>query len=89
MRASPETTTALALALLACDETTVNVKAVTPPWSTPGLYRMKPKDLANSLVYTLPDAPTTVTNGQMPPLATHQVDATGVGHVQAWIEGLP
>jgi hypothetical protein len=69
--------------------TAVNVKAVTPPWSTQGLYRIKPGDLTNSLVATLPNTRTTILNGQMPPIVTHQIDDAGVGTIQSWVQALP
>ncbi len=54
----------------------------------PTLYRLDPNDAAASSVYYRMDhrdADDALVSVQMPPLATHSVDATGVAAIAAWI----
>ena len=70
--------------------TAMNVPAVTPPYPAMNLYRIRGGDIARSLLVTLPETRTNPpTNGQMPPIVTHQVDTLGVLYTKTWILALP
>lgn len=68
-------------------KTTYDVEAAIPGG---GYQRIAPGNVANSAVHWLAShRDATDPNGQMPPIATHQIDTQGVASVAAWIDALP
>ncbi len=68
-------------------QTTYDVEAAIPGG---GYQRIAPGNVANSAVHWLAShRDATNPNGQMPPIATHQIDTQGVASVAAWIDALP
>ncbi len=68
-------------------KTTANVPAITPAWS--GETRIEPGLPDESLIVKLISTRAADGKGQMPPLATHEVDQADLAKVVAWISKMP
>jgi hypothetical protein len=72
-------------------KTAINVPSIYQPVGTKALfYRIRPGDPARSSIHHRMNRRDTQSgmSGQMPPLATHKIDAAGVALVEAWIAGM-
>jgi hypothetical protein len=71
-------------------QTAVNVPSRFPPFAGAGFFRIQPTDRAHSCVPYRDGIrdPNPGDHIQMPPLATHVVDTSGLGLVTSWIDTL-